>query len=143
MAESRGDANLIKVYKTWLRAYVDKQPRGLHARLARRFGTNKSFVSQVLNPDLPTALPPRHMPALLDICGFNRGEKDRFLEMYANAHGLSPGEIEALSGPGKLILEISLPEFENVEIRSLVEKSIRSNADAIIALAQIADRKKS
>ncbi|MDE0304290.1 MAG: hypothetical protein OXI87_05320 [Albidovulum sp.] len=140
MADSQGNADLKRIYKAWLREHVDRQPRGLHARLAKRFGTNKSFISQVLNPESPTSLPPRHLPALLETCEFTHDERDKFLSLYSRAHGLGPSEVATLSGSGNNRIEIALPDFRDAAIQNHVEKSIRSNAESIIALARLADR---
>jgi len=119
---------------------VNRQPRGMLARLAKRFGTNKSFVSQVLNPKLPTSLPARHLPALLEVCKFTPDEKNRFLDLYSIAHGLDLNEVESSVDSRMFRMEIALPEFRDSEIRKLVVQSIKSNAETIISLAKKADR---
>lgn len=73
-------------YKLVLRAVLDNRPSGTRQRLAEAIGKNRSFISQISNPNYPTPIPAEHVERILDLCHFSARERQRFLDAYQRAH---------------------------------------------------------
>lgn len=137
MADANSETTAaIKKYKTLLRQYIDRRPSGTRQRLAKAFGTHKSFISQIINPAYRVPLPAQHIPALFRVCHLNPEEQRSFLEAYAEAH---PGQFAALEELASLeedVLRIPLPKFSDPKMRQQVEQLVRGYAERVIAILQ-------
>lgn len=129
----------LAAYKTLLRHLIDRRPSGTRQRMAEAFGTHKSFISQITNPNYRVPLPAQHIPALFDVCHFSEEERERFLKLYTRAHPNQVLAIEGLAGIERDVIHIVLPVFQDLALRRDVESAIRSVADQIIKLAQSRD----
>jgi len=78
-------------YKTLLQAVCDKRPSGTRGRLALALGTNRSFVSQLVNPNYAMPIPAQHLKTIFEVCHFSAAERAAFLAAYDEAH---PGRRE-------------------------------------------------
>ena len=79
-------ADAMVRYKEILRQVLDKRPSGTRQRLATALGKNRSFISQIANPQYATPIPARHLDAIFEICHFSKDMRTRFMAAYAEAH---------------------------------------------------------
>ena len=128
---SRTDA--IKAYKLLLEEMVSRCPRGIKQEIATKLGTNRSFVSQVLNPEYAVPLPARHVSALLETCRASPDERAAFQAAFDRAH---EGRNRKVVTPASDCLQIPIPRFKKDATRREVSRVISDSADAIIRLAQ-------
>jgi hypothetical protein len=91
-------------YKRLLQAVCDNRPSGTRGRLAVALGTNRSFVSQLVNPVYAMPIPAQHLETIFEVCHFSPAERAAFLTAYDQAH---PGRRE-ISEPAMGIRAISL-----------------------------------
>ncbi len=126
----------IAEYKALLREYIDRRPSGTRRKLAEAFGTHKSFISQIINPNYRVPLPAQHIPALFRVCHLNAQEQRAFMEVYARAHPGQFGAIEDLASLESDVLRIPLPEFRDSTQREQVEQLIKEFAERVIALVR-------
>ena len=93
----RGDT--VADYKRLLQTVCDNRPSGTRGRLAVALGTNRSFVSQLVNPAYAMPIPAQHLETIFEVCHFSPADRAAFLAVYDNAH---PGRRETgESGCGK------------------------------------------
>ncbi|HEX2431859.1 MAG TPA: hypothetical protein VHK03_13995 [Aestuariivirgaceae bacterium] len=83
---SSQSADAVREYKTILREILDARPAGTRLRLAMALGKNRSFVSQIANPQYATPIPIRHLDTIFELCHFPQAVRRRFLDAYAKAH---------------------------------------------------------
>ena len=83
---SSQSADAVREYKTILREILDARPAGTRLRLAMALGKNRSFVSQIANPQYATPIPIRHLDTIFELCHFPQTARRRFLDAYAKAH---------------------------------------------------------
>mgnify|MGYP000212270727 CR=1 FL=1 len=126
----------LSEYKIMLRDLIERRPSGTRQRIAEAFGTHKSFISQIINPNYRVPLPAQHIPALFDVCHFSAEEQEAFLKVYARAHPNQAAAIEELAGIERDVVHIKLPEFADPMIRREVEAAIRASAEQIIKMAE-------
>ncbi len=142
MADGSSDTNdAIAEYKALLREYIDRRPSGTRQKLAEAFGTHKSFISQIANPNYRVPLPAQHIPALFKVCRLNAQEQRAFLEVYARAHPGQYGAIEDLALLEKDVVRIPLPRFEDPALRQQVEHLIKDFAERVVTLVKEAEKK--
>jgi hypothetical protein len=91
-------------YKRLLQAVCDNRPSGTRGRLAVALGTNRSFVSQLVNPVYAMPIPAQHLETIFEVCHFSPAERAAFLTAYDQAH---PGRRET-GEPAMGIRAISL-----------------------------------
>lgn len=143
MTDSGSQANdAITDYKALLRSYLDRRPSGTRQKLAEAFGTHKSFISQVINPNYRVPLPAQHIPALFKVCHLSPEEQRNFLDVYARAHPGQFAAIEELASFEENVLRIPLPDFADQAQRRQVEQMIKSYAERVISLLRDVDPKK-
>ncbi len=73
-------------YKTILRSVIEQRPSGMGQRLSETLGKNRSFVSQIANPNYKIPVPYKHLDTIFKVCGFSTKQKDAFLQEYYLAH---------------------------------------------------------
>jgi hypothetical protein len=132
----------LVAYKAFLREVVEKRPSGIRQKLASAFGTHPSFISQITNPALKVPLPAQHIPTLFQVCHFTPEERQRFFELYRQAHPSQAGSIEELAEGERNVVKIVLPAFEDPALKAEVEMLIREFAERLIGLATNASRRK-
>ena len=84
-AESGVD-RAVAEYKTILRSVLDQRPSGTRQRLAAALGKNRSFVSQISNPNYAVPIPASHLETIFELCHFSAETRERFLAAYRRAH---------------------------------------------------------
>lgn len=120
-------ATAVADYKTILREVLDARPSGTRQRLADALGKNRSFVSQIANPQYTTPIPANHLDLILDICHFPPTARERFLKAYGRAHS---SRLQRKHEPAKLRRHtILLPDLgteqRNRKIDALVADFVR------------------
>ncbi len=138
---SSNTPDAIAEYKALLRDYIDRRPSGTRQKLAEAFGTHKSFISQITNPNYRVPLPAQHIPALFKVCRLNAQEQRAFMEIYARAHPGQYGAIEDLASLEKDVVRIPLPQFEHPELRQQVEQIVKDFAERVATLVKEAEKK--
>lgn len=85
-ADAGEDEGTVADYKRLLQAVCDNRPSGTRGRLAAALGTNRSFVSQLVNPTYAMPIPAQHLPDIFEVCHFSPAERAEFLQAYDRAH---------------------------------------------------------
>lgn len=80
------DGSAVAEYKRMLQQVIDTRPSGTRRRLAEALGKNRSFISQITNPNYSVPIPARHLDRVFEVCHFSAAEKSGFLEAYRRAH---------------------------------------------------------
>jgi hypothetical protein len=65
-------------YKRLLQRVCDNRPSGTRGRLAVALGTNRSFVSQLVNPVYAMPIPAQHLETIFEVCHFSWPSARRF-----------------------------------------------------------------
>lgn len=130
-------ADAVAAYKRILAGILEQRPSGTRQRLAAALGKNRSFVSQISNPNYATPIPASHIDALFDICHFSTDEKRAFLAAYAAAHPRRPVALhDHHRARGK---PIYLPDFGDDESNERMRQAV---TEFINQLARIMDQGK-
>lgn len=125
-----GQADAVAEYKTILREVLDARPSGTRQRLADELGKNRSFVSQIANPQYATPIPARHIELIFDICHFPAATRERFLDAYGRAHSSRLAQTHAASRLRRrtlLLPDLGTPE-RNEKLDQLVADFARKLA---------------
>lgn len=80
------DPPAVAEYKRILQQVLENRPAGTRLRLAEGLGKNRSFISQITNPNYSVPIPARHIERIFEICHFLASEKTQFMEAYQRAH---------------------------------------------------------
>jgi len=121
-------------YKTILREVLDARPSGTRQRLADALGKNRSFVSQIANPQYATPIPATHLDLIFEICHFPPTTRERFLAAYAQAHSSRLGRKQE---PSKLRRHtILLPDLGSEQRNQKIDALV---ADFVRKLARVLD----
>ena len=105
MSEDPADG-AVAGYKRLLQAIVDNRPSGTRGRLAAALGTNRSFVSQLVNAAYAMPIPVQHLPTIFDVCHVSASDRDLFLAAYDQAHPGRRGGGIAESRTRSIALEV-------------------------------------
>ena len=105
MNEDAPDATVAD-YKRLLQLVCDKRPSGTRGRLALALGTNRSFVSQLVNPVYPMPVPAQHLETIFEVCHFSSTERAAFLAAYDQAHPGRRDSGEALAATRAITLTV-------------------------------------
>jgi hypothetical protein len=106
-------------YKTLLQAVCDKRPSGTRGRLALALGTNRSFVSQLVNPNYAMPIPAQHLETIFEVCHFSPAERHAFLAAYDEAH---PGRRETGEpATGTRVVNLTVPDLGNVRRNQAID----------------------
>ena len=97
-----GAATDVGEYKRLLQVICDNRPSGTRGRLAVALNTNRSFISQLVNPAYSMPIPAQHLQTIFEICRFSPAERTSFLAAYDRAH---PGRRDTAAGrdPTRLV----------------------------------------
>ena len=120
-------------YKTLLQAVCDNRPSGTRRRLAVALGTNRSFVSQLVNPVYAMPIPAQHLETIFEVCHFSPAERAAFLAAYDRAH---PGRRETGEpAAGIRVISLPVPDFGNVRRNQAVDAMIAEYVRHLVRLA--------
>lgn len=126
-------AEAVAIYKRLLAAVIDLRPSGTRQRLAAALGKNRSFISQITNPNYLTPIPARHLDTLFEICHFSAEERRRFIEAYTHAHPNRPALVH--DAQKTRAHTVYLPDLgdpdKNARLQSAIDTFVRDIAEII------------
>jgi len=111
-------------YKTILRSVIAERPSGMGQRLSDALGKNRSFISQISNPNYKIPVPYKHLEDIFKVCGFSMDQREAFLEEYCLAHpkyATYINEAEQAKDPANTIV---LPKTGNKKIDDDIKKAV-------------------
>lgn len=119
----------VAAYKTILRDIIDQRPSGTRQRLADALATNRSFITQIINPAYAIPVPAQHLAAIFRVCHFSSAERERFLKAYRQAH---PGRPVAVAEQAATrVLHIALPDLGSEAKNRALDRLLRTFAASI------------
>jgi hypothetical protein len=120
-------------YKRLLQQVCDNRPSGTRGRLAVALGTNRSFVSQLVNPVYAMPIPAQHLETIFEVCHFSPAERETFLAAYDRAHPgrRDTGELSA----GTRVISLTVPELGNARRNLMVDAMMTEYARQLVRLA--------
>jgi hypothetical protein len=122
-------------YKHLLQAICDNRPSGTRGRLAIALGTNRSFVSQLVNPAYAMPIPAQHLETIFEVCHFSPADRAAFLSVYDNAH---PGRRETgESAAGSRVVSLTVPDLGNARRNQAVDALIAEYGRQVARLATL------
>ncbi len=120
-------------YKALLQAVCDKRPSGTRGRLAMALGTNRSFVSQLVNPNYAMPIPAQHLETIFDVCHFSPAERAAFLVAYDQAH---PGRRNTGEpSTGTRVISLTVPDLGDVGKNQAVDAMLADYVRHLIHFA--------
>jgi hypothetical protein len=130
---ARGDT--VADYKRLLQIVCDNRPAGTRGRLAVALGTNRSFVSQLVNPAYAMPIPALHLETIFEVCHFSPADRAAFLAVYDNAHPgrREPGEPVA----GSRVISLTVPDLGNARRNQAVDALIAEYGRHVARLAML------
>ena len=129
----------VAAYKTILRDIIDLRPSGTRQRLADALATNRSFITQIINPAYAIPVPAQHLAAIFRVCHFSSAERDRFLKAYRLAH---PGRPVALAEQtATRVLHMALPDLGSETKNRSLDRLLKTFAAGIRELVAEPDAK--
>ena len=131
MSES-GANGLVGDYKRLLQAVCDNRPSGTRGRLAAALGTNRSFVTQLVNPSYAMPIPAQHLETIFEVCHFSASEREAFLNAYNRAH---PGRHETDRGNARTrIVSVRVPDLGHAHRNRVIENMLTEYARQLVRL---------
>jgi hypothetical protein len=121
--------DLIRGYKSILQQVVDRRPSGIRIKIAESIGRNKSFISQITNPNYSTPVPKRHLALIFELTHFTAEEKAEFLGYYRSAHprvGARAGDQPR--GGETRSLRLQLPRLASAQQEAKFDSMVRDFA---------------
>ncbi|MFO1090712.1 MAG: hypothetical protein U1E46_14165 [Hyphomicrobiales bacterium] len=114
-------AAAVKTYKTILADVLNARPSGTRQRLAGALGKNRSFVSQIANPQYATPIPSRHLETIFEVCHFSAAARERFLKAYSDAH-----PVRIASPPGERLRRhvVMLPDLGDPDRNAKLDQAV-------------------
>ena len=120
---------LIRRYKTILKDVVERRPSGIRLKIAEAIDRNKSFVSQITNPNYKTPVPERHLEIIFELAHFTPEEKAGFLQYYRLAHPRARARLPAAHGvPNVRTIRIELAHLASPAEDAILDHLVREFA---------------
>ena len=111
----------------------DNRPSGTRGRLAVALGTNRSFVSQLVNPAYAMPIPAQHLETIFEVCHFSQAERAAFLAAYDQAH---PGRRETGEpAAGTRTITLTVPDLGNARRNQALDAMVAEYARHLVRLA--------
>jgi hypothetical protein len=122
-------------YKRVLQQVCDNRPSGTRGRLAVALGTNRSFVSQLVNPVYAMPIPAQHLETIFEVCHFSPAEREAFLSAYDRAH---PGRRDVgEKTAGTRVISLTVPDLGNARRNQAVDGIVAEFARQLMRLAAV------
>ena len=123
-------------YKRLLQQVCNNRPSGTRGRLAVALGTNRSFVSQLVNPVYAMPIPVQHLETIFEVCHFSPAERAAFLAAYDKAH---PGRRDVGEpSAGVRVISLTVPDLgdarRNQAVDAVMAEYARQLARLVAAL---------
>ena len=128
------DANAtVADYKRLLQQVCDNRPSGTRGRLAVALGTNRSFVSQLVNPAYAMPVPAQHLETIFEVCHFSPAEREAFLAAYDEAH---PGRRDSAErSAGTRAISLMAPDLGSARRNKAFDDMLAECAHQLARLA--------
>jgi hypothetical protein len=128
------DAAAVADYKRILQQVLENRPAGTRLRLAEALGKNRSFISQIANPNYSVPIPARHVEPIFEICHFLAAEKAQFLQVYRRAH---PHRAPASGSDGRYRdLVVRVPDLRDRERNRQLDTLVKDMAQRVARLLE-------
>ncbi|TAK92386.1 MAG: hypothetical protein EPO06_00815 [Burkholderiaceae bacterium] len=130
-SHGEADNSAVSAYKRQLQQVLENRPSGTRRRLAEALGKNRSFVSQITNPNYSIPIPARHVETILEVCHFLGNERAQFLDVYARAHPRR--SLNAADDKKSRWRELTLrvPDLQNAEKNRRFDDLLKETAQQI------------
>jgi hypothetical protein len=129
------EGDTVADYKRLLQTVCDNRPSGTRGRLAVALRTNRSFVSQLVNPAYAMPIPAQHLETIFEVCHFSPADRDAFLTIYDNAH---PGRRETgEETPGTRVVSLTVPDLGNARRNQAIDALIAEYGRHVARLATL------
>jgi len=128
------DPSAVADYKRILQQVLENRPAGTRLRLAEELGKNRSFISQITNPNYSVPIPVAHMERVFEVCHFLAGEKAQFMEVYRRAH---PNRAPGKSGSGRsreIVLRV--PDLRDSEKNKQLDELMKEMLQRVVRLME-------
>ncbi len=138
MAKDAGEhrsTGKVAQYKEILQRILDGRPSGTRQRLSQVLGKNRSFISQITNPNYQTPIPVGHIEQIFEICHFSPEDRALFLNAYNAAHA---GRLKR-EPPTRRLRHVSLyvPDFNDAALNREFDKLLEDAARHLGRLAAL------
>jgi transcriptional regulator with XRE-family HTH domain len=128
------DSSAVEEYKRILQQVLENRPAGTRGRLADALGKNRSFISQITNPNYSVPIPAPHIETIFEICHFLTAEKSRFLATYARAHPNRAPANRAEPRWRELVLRV--PDLRDREKNKLLDELLKDTLQKVVRLIE-------
>ena len=119
-------------YKRLLQQVCNNRPSGTRGRLAVALGTNRSFVSQLVNPVYAMPIPAQHLETIFEVCHFSPAERAAFLAAYDKAH---PGRRDVGEpSAGVRVISLTVPDLGDARRNHAVDAAMAEYARQLARL---------
>jgi len=128
------DPSAVADYKRILQQVLENRPAGTRLRLAEALGKNRSFISQITNPNYSVPIPVAHIERVFEVCHFLAGEKAQFMEVYRRAH---PNRAPGKSGGGRsreIVLRV--PDLRDREKNKQLDELMKEMLQRVVRLME-------
>ena len=128
------DQSAVADYKRILQQVLENRPAGTRLRLAEALGKNRSFISQITNPNYSVPIPVAHIERVFEVCHFLAGEKAQFMEVYRRAH---PNRAPGKSGSGRsreIVLRV--PDLRDREKNKQLDELMKEMLQRVVRLME-------
>jgi hypothetical protein len=128
------DPSAVADYKRILQRVLENRPAGTRLRLAEALGKNRSFISQITNPNYSVPIPAAHIERVFEVCHFLAGEKAQFMEVYRRAH---PNRAPVKSGGGRsreIVLRV--PDLRDREKNKQLDELMKEMLQRVLRLME-------
>ena len=126
---------IVAEYKRFLQNICDNRPSGTRGRLAVALNTNRSFVSQLVNPAYAMPIPAQHLQSIFDVCRFSPAERRVFLNLYDRAHpGRRDGDTE--DQPSRLV-SLRVPDLGDTQRNRAVDMMLSEYTRHLIKILAV------
>jgi len=133
-ARAVADPSAVADYKRILQQVLENRPAGTRLRLAEALGKNRSFISQITNPNYSVPIPVAHIERVFEVCHFLAGEKAQFMEVYRRAH---PNRAPGKSGSGRsreIVLRV--PDLRDREKNKQLDELMKEMLQRVVRLME-------
>lgn len=102
-------------------------------RLSEALDKNRSFVSQISNPNYKIPVPYKHLETIFTVCGFSTKQKEAFLREYYLAHPKYAKDGMGVNSEERAVI---LPSTGNDEVDQEIERLVVSFVNDLAMLYQ-------
>lgn len=130
------DEASVSAYKDILREAIEIRPSGLRKKISDAIGTNRSFVSQITNPNYKVPIPPHYIQPIMDVCHLSPLERARFLDAYLAVHPAQAALVngQQLDDSGKFTIDLSA--VGDTHQQEIIRHTLRTLAETMISMTK-------